>query len=190
LLVNALDEYKWSSYAAYVGGVPAPSWLQTDIVLGWFPSPDSFRQFTGDSVEDRELADLCEGGGNQVLGSEAFAKQAVARSERSSISITTSRAGRRRWALDDIESVVATEFAVGRESLQSSIRGRQNVPRMAAILLCHLYGGATFAELAKRYGLGNSTSASTAVHRLKSLAERDHLVEIHLLAAGTTLQAA
>jgi REP element-mobilizing transposase RayT len=41
----SLDQYRWSSYGAYVGTAPRPEWLQTDALLSMHEGRAAFRTF-------------------------------------------------------------------------------------------------------------------------------------------------
>jgi REP element-mobilizing transposase RayT len=56
-MVEKLEDYKWSSYPAYIGKVKPPKFLKTDFILGQFnlsknKSINAFRKFHDDKEDD------------------------------------------------------------------------------------------------------------------------------------------
>ena len=87
-MVEDAGQWPWSSYAAMVGEVAPPPWLQTDWILG------QFAQSRGDAV--RQYMDFVRAGvglpsvwgglrGQVYLGSEAFMQRMQALSDKSNI---------------------------------------------------------------------------------------------------------
>jgi len=184
-LVTDLDRYRWSSYPAYVGRVPVPGWLCTGPVLESFDTVASFRGFVEDT-EDVEFTRLCENGG-PVLGAPAFVERVSALADKGSASNEVSVS--RRRTVEEIESLVAAEFRVSLASLQVSIRGQQNVARMAAMSLSNRYGGLTLGQLADRYGLASSVGAASAIRRLGQASRADPSVSAGVSALVAKLDA-
>ena len=74
-MVQDVSEYAWSSYPATMGGVPAPSWLQTDWVLSQFgknrkAARRRYMEFVADGVGNASPWGQLKG--QIVLGSDRF----------------------------------------------------------------------------------------------------------------------
>jgi REP element-mobilizing transposase RayT len=128
-MVEDAGQWPWSSYAAMVGAVAPPPWLQTDWILG------QFAQVRGDVV--RKYMDFVRAGvglpsvwgslrGQVYLGSEAFMQRMQALSDKSDIA-EIPRAQRRplakplshyRDSLADSHVAMSTAYATGDYTMQ------------------------------------------------------------------------
>jgi hypothetical protein len=81
--VQALRRYRWSSYRAYTGSAPVPSWLTTSAVLalgGKGKDPrDRYREYCEAAIrEGRRASPWEEVVGQAVLGTERFVARVAA----------------------------------------------------------------------------------------------------------------
>ena len=74
-MIKNMDEWKWSSYQAMIGEVPARSWLETDWILGDFAKrrKNAISKYIDFVREGIGLPSLWENLQNQIfLGTEKF----------------------------------------------------------------------------------------------------------------------
>ncbi len=109
-----LDEYRWSSYGAYVGRVPRPDWLYVDALLSMHAGRGGYREF----VE-----------GERPAGSVEWAiEAAVAELDHEALGITNSVAVTRTIALALLDEVTSP----GRQSLERLLGGLSEGARRTA----------------------------------------------------------
>lgn len=172
--LDQLDRYQWSSYPAYLGCVVPPKWLVRSEVLAPFPNAGAYREFVEDSPRDAELDHFySRSRPSPVLGTKEFRERVVAATPPDRETEASRQSTSEHHELAHIERCVASVFQVPLDSLQVSVRGRTNAPRLAAIALGQRFGGATLMQLAARYGLSTYNSAGSAVNRFNALVRKD-----------------
>lgn len=137
--VRALAAYRWSSFGAYAGTRPRPTWLRCGRVLDLFGGDRArYRGF----VEDDQSCDR--------------------RSRERGVPDP-------KVAVADLERAAAAAGGVGTESLRNNGRGRPNAPRMAAVMLGLELRVATSDELASHFGFSSASSVRTLARRGRAL---------------------
>ena len=140
-MVQRLQDWPWSSYAATCGQVPSPEWLQTDWILA------QFGQTRGTAIE-KYIHFVHEGArlpsvwtklqGQIYLGSEAFVKQMQAKIEQQPGLSEVPRAQRR-------------------ELTQPLTHFEQRYPRQEAMARAYFSGQHTLAAIAQHFEVHYST---------------------------------
>lgn len=51
-IVASPENHRWSSFGAYVGAMPAPSWLRMNTILDALGSTEQYRSFVHSKIED------------------------------------------------------------------------------------------------------------------------------------------
>ena len=74
--------------------------------------------------------------------------------------------------VDDIIAAACAAFGVSRAELLKGVRGRQNVPRLLALMLCREQTPASGAKVGQVFGVAASTVSALAI-RARRLVESD-----------------
>ncbi len=165
------DQYQWSSCRAQVGGIKAPSWLNTKSLAK--VNGSTYAKFLAQGVDDETQHFYARKHIEAVRGDTAFRKTAKA-----SVKSTPKKGGKQVGnvpALPEIYKQVAEAFKVKPDHLQLSFRGRSqgNLPRQVAMALARSPGGYSLLAIAKSLQVGHYSSVSVAAARLKKKLETD-----------------
>jgi len=177
-LVEALPEWPWSSYPAFIGRAKAPDWLTTATTYALFGAgrrPKRYRDFVEAGV-DEVTAQFYEGQRRTpVFGDHAFRKRAMAKA-RSTEEVPIYQR-RPLYDPDTLIQAVAAAYGVSPETLTS----RGNKPptlsdaRARAMWLCREDAGLTLAAIGQRFGALHYASVNTAIRRLNATTTGDEL---------------
>jgi len=171
-LVERPEDYRWSSYPAYLGRVPAPSWLRLGAILERFGGGGAarYQAFVMDGVDEDLRAFYAAPRPGPVLGDERFraALGAEIAARRVDPEVPEARRLQGPASLSRIAAATAAAFGVARETLNERRRGRGggNLPRMVAMALCRNPGGHSLADIAAAFGGAHYSAVSAAVARL------------------------
>lgn len=153
-IVQSPDQYRWSSYPAYVFGRRPDPWVEYSWVLSKFGDGSSsrrrYRKYVEDSDGEEEVLKNQYDG--FILGGEGF----ISRIKKMLSGKPVSREIPERERLadfplaEDIIRAVSLGFKVAESSITKS--GRDNVARKAAVYLVKRYSGQSNAEIGRRFG--------------------------------------
>ncbi len=175
-LIETLDAYRWSSYAAYIGAVTPEPWLQCDRVLAMAGGcPKQYRVFveqTGEQEVDRFYTRPYL---KAILGGDAFVAQATQDIDACHVEVADARRLQVPPTVAQIVSAVATSYGVKPQVLTSGCRphGELTTARNLAMRLCQVHSGLTLSEIAEVFQLGHYTSASTAIGQVRRGLQHD-----------------
>jgi putative transposase len=173
-MAESPENYRWSSYCAYIGLVEPVPWLKTDFILGlvsreFHPSTSRYREFveaSGDGADECPLNDVIA---SSILGGEEFVRE-VAASYASDVPDKERPAGIKnlveRPSIDKVAAVVETELT-----------GQDKLARKIAIYLCHHLTGATLKQIGERFGLQESAVSQVSRRLDNKLAENKSLAK-------------
>jgi putative transposase len=168
--LNELQSYRWSSFQYYSGKHPTPPWLSTDLVLNSYTDPAQYCRFVQSGMTDNELErfyrrQLQPG---LVLGRESFVEGIKnARPEE----CESLRPGIPELSIEDIDATIIALTGSSTDVLMTSIRGRRNIERSAAVEMAQLLTGASLAELASHYKFPSVQAVSNAIGRARANVE-------------------
>ena len=177
-LVEALEEYRWSSYCAYIGESTAPGWLYQSEVYGQLANaPDkaeAYRLFMKNKEISKELLEFYS---KQrlvpVLGDEVF----INKLQLSDLAEETPRQDRvnQRPSITKILTEVADAFDVSVNALLALKKGRglQNTPRKVAMYVAQKYGDYRLKEIAEVFGLAHYGGVSSAIYSISETMKVD-----------------
>jgi REP element-mobilizing transposase RayT len=184
-LVQNLADYPWSSYPAYIGRVPAPSWLQTSYILGAVGPNRPHIRYQAYMASDNDGA--LSAFYNQlkispVLGSDDFKAHILSGVEKD-IDRPELRTARMLPTLSQIVQATCRHFEVQEAVIWQSRRGRgsRSRARSVAMYLCQEVGDMRLSVIADVFGLTSYASAGATIRQLKARIERD-------AALGATLE--
>jgi putative transposase len=173
-------QYRWSSYRAHIGKVKPPKWLHTEAVLGSFGkrnAADQYKTFVESGVDDEILAFYGKKSQFSILGTSEFVQDAknLRAGKRPSKRIKRDMKTITKPRLTAILQATADQFSVTRSSLNEEMRGRGggNTPRAVAMLIARSPGGYSLNEIAKALKVGDISTVSVAVKRMKARLEEE-----------------
>lgn len=179
-LVSPLDEYSWSSYAAYINKIKPPEWLYRDEVyseLGSFRKFSAYKTYVeqGNDNETEHFYQLKNT--PSVWGDKAFKEQA--REQAQSLDIEVDKRGLQHvLPLPRILDNVAAFYEITVDELLVAKRGKgpKNLARWMAMKLCQDFGGAKLTDIAAVFNVGHYSTVSQTIGRLNRLMESDQRV--------------
>jgi REP element-mobilizing transposase RayT len=133
--VAELARYRWSSFGAYVGERPAPTWLRTDELAAQFDDAAGYTEYVTTRHHTDKQADRVGVGGAGSVG-----------------------------ALIDLDCAVASVCGVTVEAIMHHQRGR-NTARLLAVTLAVELRLMRSAGLADHYGLQTAASVRATARR-------------------------
>ena len=187
-MVSSLEEYRWSSYLAYVGEAIPEDWLcQLEVygqVSGSSEGVGAYRAFMNNQEISQFVVDFYSKERLlPVLGEDAF----ISGLKLTQSTEETPRQDRvnHRPVLESIFSAVSDVFDVPVDRLLALKKGRgqKNMPRKVAMYVAQKYGDYRLNEIAKAFGLSHYGGVSSAIHALsEELKTNDNLLrEINII---------
>jgi putative transposase len=173
-LTENMDNYNWSSHVGYISSAQKWNWLHKEFILSII-SPDPVDQINAYKrfvrLDDSEkILQVFESprrppflGGKQFLGwiKETFFEKKREKEVPESVHLAPD--------ISLIKTVVCVYYKIQESVLQRGRRGVSNEPRDVAIYLTRLLRKEGLREIGIEFGLGNYSSVSSAVDRVKSL---------------------
>ena len=172
-IVDKLEDYPWSSYAAYIKPAEPFQWLNRDTVygaMGSFHRYRAYRAFVEEGTDQETASFYNQQGKPAIWGDKAFKK--IAYGKANTLSIEVDKKGLKEVIpLMDIIEAVSKHFHIPVETIQKAKRGSgsPNVPRWIAMRLCQEIGGAKLTEIADVFQVGHYSTVSQSIWRLKRL---------------------
>lgn len=176
-LTDTLEDYHWSSYAAYLGLDKAPRWLNRDTIYGELGSRQhhkSYQTYVSQGI-DGETAEFYQLKHTpSVLGNKQFKKKAHKCSK--SLDREIDQKGiNHPIPLARIIEAVANYYQVAEPTIRRAKRGKgnRNIPRWIAMKLCQEVGSAKLTEIAKVFAVSHYSTVSQTIGRLNRLKDED-----------------
>ena len=178
-MVSGLGEYKWSSLPAFLGDVPAPSWLSSrwQGVTG-IATREAVIETT--ARNDRELVEFYgRSPVAPILGGSSFVGS---RLDTAVLSTETKGHGESSFVRplpETIDARVAQAFGIEVEDLLIPRRGVSNDPRLVAVGLSEELSGLSHGQLAEHYSYASPKSVASAAVRYRArLSENSQVAAI------------
>lgn len=169
-LVEALEDYSWSSYPAYVGLTGSPDWLFTSEVLAGIGQRDQRKRYAifmrGDGGDELRL--FMEGQRKpSLLGGETFVRTVLEGRAKEREVPELRRVN--RVSIDAVLHAVSQAFDEPESVLLKPTRGRgvKSPARLVAMYLFYEMGGVTLAEVARVFGLASYASTGASVRTVR-----------------------
>jgi putative transposase len=173
-LTENMDNYNWRRQVGYISSAQKWNWLHKEFILSII-SPDPVDQINAYKrfvrLDDSEkILQVFESprrppflGGKQFLGwiKETFFEKKREKEVPESVHLAPD--------ISLIKTVVCVYYKIQESVLQRGRRGVSNEPRDVAIYLTRLLRKEGLREIGIEFGLGNYSSVSSAVDRVKSL---------------------
>jgi len=181
-MVALPEEYKWSSYRFYLES-PAPPWLSTGFVLGYFGTdPGKQRVHYRDYILEavcKESPDLLSGSiASTILGSDDFVryiKETYLEGMTLDRDIPALRELQGRPDIGKIKAAAVKAFP-----------GSGRMARVAGIYLCHRFSGAKLQEIGDLFDLTPS-GVTQAGKRFEEAMKKDKVLEKKVLEVARKL---
>ncbi len=172
-LVKELEKYTWSSYPAYLGKTPAPSWLCRNQVYDALGKRNKYQAY-GNYVAlgvDEELVDFYDKGKMpSVLGDKSFREKALDKNEvdlaaKDKAKVLT------RPSMKQVIAATAKVLGTSIDSIEKPQKGRQQrtPPRKIAMYLSQALSGASLQEVADNFGVSHRGGVSNALTEVRKL---------------------
>jgi putative transposase len=176
-LVTQLEDYSWSSFAAFINKKKAPDWLNRDTVYSELGSPQKYRGYQkfveqGNDIDTQKFYQLKNT--PSILGSKSFREQAYSKAQ--SLDLEIDKKGLKQpIPLSKIVQAVAMHYDVPLDDILKTKRGkgRKNVPRRLAMKLCQEVGGAKLLDIAKLFHVDHYSTVSQTISRLNRQLNED-----------------
>jgi len=180
-VVRALEEYRWSSYPAYITDGHPIAGLNRDLVYTELGHRDRFKAYRSyvmagndDGIQDFYSKTRLP----TVLGSQAFTK--IVRNRVQTLDKEIDRKGLDRpVAMKTIRQTVAHYYGITERELVTTKRGkgRKNIPRWIAMKLCQNLGSARLSEIAEDFNVGHYSTVSQTISRLNRLMAENRMID-------------
>jgi hypothetical protein len=168
-MVEAPEEYDWSSYQFYVGKQKPPEWLYRDYILGRFgkrisTAQTKYEKFVNVLIDQDYQSPLTEVVGSTILGSPdfiAFIRDRYLKGRKADKELPALRELSEKVSMSDIFEEVESVF------------GNEGEPkRNIKLYLCQRYTGEKLKDIGKHFGIGES-GVSQASRRIARKIDRD-----------------
>ena len=168
-MVEAPEEYGWSSYQFYIGKKESPEWLYRDFILGYFGKKVStaqkhYQQFVNILSGHEYESPLIEVISSTILGAPefiAFIKERY---------LTGKKPDKNLPALRDMSEKVSMPDIF--DEVESIFEKDQVLARNIKLYLCQRYTGEKLKDIGKHFGIGES-GVSQACRRIEQKIDRD-----------------
>lgn len=170
---HLLEQYRWSSYLAYIHRAKAERWVARDTtyqLLGHRHPYAGYKRYVEQGVDAELRAVYGKENLTSVLGDTMFKETLAKKHAQLTIAGGLAKALSNRPPVRDILHSVATRFQVTVSSLTHRQAGRPaaNLPRKFAIYCCQQLGDAPLKEIARVFGFTHDGSVSPSVQFIKA----------------------
>jgi putative transposase len=180
-IVEAPEQYLWSSHNAYLEKRKSLSWLVRDEVLGRFgerlnQSIKRYREFIRAGIRSDIEEFYGMGRRESILGAERFkdwVRTKLTSSDKEDYEIPEAKDLRSSISTDRVMDIIMRRYKVSREALGRVHRGKWNEPRDVAIYLCRKECGLTLKGIASGLGITAYTTVSMAYRRVERRMTKD-----------------
>lgn len=171
--VKKLQDYKLSSYPAYINQIKAPQWLNRDFVLLMMAPKNTSQKYGAykafvENIQNEEFAQFYEKTKlSPVMGNKDF----IEKIKRKRINNSNEISEYKLLELTNMEvvvKVVAKYFTVLPEKILMGERGagKTNLPRRIAMYLCKRHTNSTLTEIAEHFNVTHYSTISQTIRRL------------------------
>lgn len=167
------DQYKWSSYPAYIGAVKPPSWLSISAIQGMISKTISLSHIKDyqDYVENHDMNEINVFTSTKltspVVGSGEFKDKVLNIIDPAIKNACAADIKRIRNipTLDSIAKHVCDFYHVKMDSISQTKRGNLNWPRLVFIYLSRKRFGHTILAITQFLGCAQRSTISACIHK-------------------------
>ena len=152
-MVNAPEEYRWSSYQYYIGLKKSPKWMVRNFILGYFGKKISdaqkgYRAFVETLIGQEYKSPLEEVVSSTILGRVDFIETIKDKY------LSNKKIDPNLPALKELSGKPSVEEII--EEVDSVFREDRGLARGIKIYLCHRHTGKMLQEIGKYFDIGDS----------------------------------
>ena len=157
-MVQAPEQYAWTSYNFYIGKEKAPPWLQRQFILDYFGhsikiAQKGYQKFVSQLVHTDYESPLKDVSGSVLLGSQGFID--LIKNER----ISGEKSDRNVPALKQLANQATIPDIC--QAVESVFGETPRLSRKVKIFLCRKHTTASLAVIGDRFGIGDSAVAQS-----------------------------
>ena len=168
-IVEKPEQYRWSSYAAYIGKVKVPSWLNRDFILGYMGGKTStslkrYHLFVDDHVGRKQKSPLEAVYASTILGGDDFIKAIKLQH------VQGRQADRDIPAIRELIDKPGIETII--QQVNAVFENDRKMAKRVALYLAHRYSGERLREIGNRFDMSES-GVSQASRRFSIQIKKD-----------------
>lgn len=157
-MVSNPEEYRWSSYMAYIGKEKKPKWLRTEFILNYFgretrEAQQKYKDFVNSMIDKEHKSPLKEAVASTILGGADFVEEIKRRY------LEGKEADRNLPALTELRKVSLREIM---KEADTVFGGGTVLSRKAALYLSHRHSGRTLKEIGTYFKIGESAVSQSS----------------------------
>ncbi|MFK8012140.1 MAG: helix-turn-helix domain-containing protein, partial [Marinicellaceae bacterium] len=177
-LVTKLEDYKWSSYRAYIGKDRDLKWLNRQFtydILGHKQKYKSYKSFVDQGVDEETQGYFSGKQTPSIIGETGF-KQWIYDKLLNKESIESkSRAVAEDIKFIDVVDVIVKFYNLEIKNILDSSKGIkvENLPRKIAMYLCQQLTRESQKEIAEYFKLNSTGSVSYTTHKIRVMIKED-----------------
>jgi len=180
-IVKNAEQYRWSSYSAYLDQKLAPRWLTINVTLSKFGASmqkQNYRTFIAEGIDKKTDSFFKKIKRLPILGSEAFVKtisQKYLNNKKISAEISDHRQiqNLKLPTIEEVMQAVANYYKVGPNTLKYIQRRSGNTPRAIAIYLACQITNQKLQNVVKHFTNISYSGVSQTFRRVKRKMEKD-----------------
>jgi len=173
-MCKTVDDYAWSSHAAYLSSAKKWDWLSKQLLLVMFSEKSAVaRKKYKEFVKDKDTAEVLDFFGMKnlptIFGTDSFIR--YVKDEFFSLKKHREIPQSRQLAptIRDIKNAVCNIYGIQEQDLAKTVRGQFNEPRNLAIYLSRKLSRLKLEDICEAFALGSYSSVSSVVMRTEQL---------------------
>jgi REP element-mobilizing transposase RayT len=187
-----LNDFAWSSHPGYISKAKKWEWLHKDFLLSMLSGKKSRRRSAYidfvSQVEPEEIERFYSLKNlSSVLGSDYFKEWVKEKFSHLQFHEEIPESRELAPSPEKIIALVCDHFKVTKEQIAISRRGTENLPRDVAIYLVRHHSRGTLATVGRHFAIGNYSTVSSVVERIKARKNKDRSLQKHLEKIGRKL---
>jgi len=181
-LVKKPNDYRWSSYKAYLGQQDKPNWLMTDVITQRVKKTKSLSHVKNykEYVEKYDFDEISTFISNKytspILGSDEFKDKIVKliSDDKKKASAPDIKRIKSSPSIQKIMNATAEHYSVALSSLKQSKPGKTNWPKLICIYICRKKFGYSLTAIANVFKPLSHVTISTSVCKCEKLLKKYH----------------
>jgi putative transposase len=172
--VSVPEQYRWSSYCAYIGAAVIPDWLKPDFILSCFAQDmvaagKKYRAFVEDLLDKEHESPLLKTVGSAILGTEEFVEH-ITQNHIAGIEPDRNLPALREFAVRPSPEQVM-------ETVTGMFASDPKLARNAGIHICHKYSDTKLKEIGQYFGIRESAITEASRRFSEKIGKDENLRE-------------
>ncbi|MBT3224740.1 MAG: transposase [Deltaproteobacteria bacterium] len=176
-LVKTPEEYKWSSYTAYVNESNDEKWLRSDLILDMLHmgkrSKKNVRDLMKNDGSDDIYSFFKKKNLPSLLGSQEFVDRIRSDFFKPLVHPEIPESKQTTQDAQTIIKEVASFFKIDSAELFVKRRGKENLPRDLTIYLTRMKTALSLSEIGKIFGIESYSTVSNSIERINKKTKSD-----------------